>query len=224
MHITVYSVSGAPRPWRVLLGLAFKGIDYDIHTLQASKGEHKAPEYLKLNPRGTVPTVVADDLVIRDSLGALVWLDRAFPTTPLFGDTANAAANIWQIATESSDYLRGATNDALFPLLVQGKPFPAPDTEAGAATSAAIGKLKSECQRLEDLLDGQPYLAGEKPSAADAVSFPDVRLIERAVDTRFTDMDAYGMTDLAGQFPNLDAWKTRISRLPGYDKTTPSHW
>ena len=39
MQITVYSISGAPRAWRVLLGLTFKDIDYDMHLLQASKSE-----------------------------------------------------------------------------------------------------------------------------------------------------------------------------------------
>ncbi len=224
MQITVYTVSGAPRAWRVLLGLTFKGIDYDIHLLEASKGEHKTPEYLALNPRGTVPTMVADELVLRDSLGALAWLDRRFPEIPLFGESPETAADIWQTVFEANDYLRAAINDVFLPLLVQGQPFPRPDSQAGADTSASIERLRSECQRLEDLLKHQPYLAGETPSAADAVCFPEIRLIERAEDTKFGDMQAYGMTGLAAQYPNLDAWKSRISQLPGYEKTTPSHW
>lgn len=224
MQITVYSISGAPRAWRVLLGLTFKDIDYDMHLLQASKSEHKAPEYLALNPRGTVPTLVADDLILRDSLGALAWLDRQFPTHPLFGATPEMAANIWQIVLESNDYLRDATNDVLFPLLVQGLPYPPPDSEEGVATSTAVEKLKDECQQLENLLIGQMFLASDTPSAADAVCFPEIRLIERAVDTKFEDMQAYGMANFAEEYPNLEAWKTRISQIPGYQKTTPAHW
>ena len=224
MSITVYTVSGAPRGWRVLLGLTFKGIDYEIRLLEASKGEHKAPDYLALNPRGTVPTVVAGDLVLRDSLGILAWLDRRFPARPLFGETADQAAGIWQLVFESNDYLRNAVNDVLFSLLVQGQPFQDPGSEEGAIKAAAIERLGLECGRLEELLDGRPYLAGDTPSAADAVCFPEIRLIERAAETKHQDMQAYGMTDLARQYPNLDTWKSRIGKLEGYEKTTPVHW
>ncbi len=224
MQITVYTVSGAPRGWRVLLGLTFKRIDYDIRLLEASKGEHKAADYLELNPRGTVPTVVAGNIVLRDSIGSLAWLDRQFPDNPLFGKTADQAADIWQIVFEADDYLRTAINDVFFPLLVKGEPFPDPDTEEAAETTEAMERLRFECQRLEDLLDEQPYLAGNSASAADAVCFPEIRLIQRAVETRYDDMQAYGMTKLAEQYPNLDAWKSRISNLEGYQKTTPVHW
>ena len=37
----IYTISGAPRPWRVLLGLTFKELDYEIHYLQVSRREHK---------------------------------------------------------------------------------------------------------------------------------------------------------------------------------------
>ena len=81
MSITVHSVSGAPRPWRVMLGLAFKGLDFDIHYLEASKREHKAPAFLKINPRGTVPAMIADGVVLRDSTAILARPDRQYPAT-----------------------------------------------------------------------------------------------------------------------------------------------
>lgn len=36
MTLTVYNVSGAPRPWRVLVGLTLKGLDYEMHYLESS--------------------------------------------------------------------------------------------------------------------------------------------------------------------------------------------
>jgi len=124
MSITVYSVSGAPRAWRVLLGLTFKGLPHDINVLQASKKEHKSAEYLKIHPRGTVPALEYNGLILQDSIAILAWLDRQFPESPLFGETAGDAARIWQATLESCDYLRAATNDVLFSLLVLGKPVP----------------------------------------------------------------------------------------------------
>jgi hypothetical protein len=51
MPINVYSVSGALRVYRVLFELSFKGLDYNIKSLEASKKEHKSPEYLTTHSR-----------------------------------------------------------------------------------------------------------------------------------------------------------------------------
>ncbi|WP_444995112.1 hypothetical protein [Aliikangiella sp. IMCC44359] len=50
MAIKVYTISGVPRGWRVLVGLALKEIEYDVQYLQGSTNEHRAPAFLKINP------------------------------------------------------------------------------------------------------------------------------------------------------------------------------
>ncbi len=224
MSITVYSVSGAPRAWRVLLGLAFKGLDYEINLLQASKKEHKSPEYLEIHPRGTIPALDFNGLILRDSVGILAWLDRQFPDKPLFGTTADEAANIWQVAMEACDYLRAATNEVFFPLLQQGKPLPEQGSDSFNTMFAAAQTLKDECQQIENLLGDQPFIAGTVPTAADAICYPEIRLIERAIDTRSAEMQALELSSFDQTFPRLSAWKKRISELPGVDKTMPKHW
>ena len=57
MTLTLWTVSGAPSPWRVALGMAFKGIESETRLLSASRREHKLESYLKLNDRGTVPAL-----------------------------------------------------------------------------------------------------------------------------------------------------------------------
>lgn len=224
MTTIVYSISGAPRPWRVLLGLVFKGLDFTIQHLEASKGEHKGQEFLKINPRGTVPVLDADGTVLRDSIAILAWLDRRYPEKPLFGNTPEEAAAIWQITTECCDYLRRSTDGLLRPILVKGEALPGAGTENRAAWDAAAEAFHAECRLLEDLLEDRPYLAGGQPSAADAVAFPEIRLIERASDTKVDIMDALGFTTFADRYPGLAAWKTRVGGLPGVDRTLPYHW
>lgn len=224
MTITVYSVSGAPRGWRVLLGLTFKGLDYEIKYLEASKGEHKAEPFLTLNPRGTVPVLVQGDLVLRDSLGILAWLDSAYPEKPLFGQNPTETANIWQVTLECCDYLRATINDLLGPILVKGEPLPEAGTPERLAWEAAAAAYHKECDFLENLLSKNPFLAGAAPSAADAVAFPEVRLIERAVDTKPDIMAALGLQDTDKQYLRIAEWKRRISAVPGFDNTLPRHW
>ena len=224
MTITVYSISGAPRPWRVLLALAFKGLDFTIHHLKASKREHKAPEFLKLNPRGTVPVLDDDGTVLRDSIAALAWLDRRYPEMPLFGTTPDDAAAIWQITMDCSAYLRQAIDGLLRRPLVLGEPLPDAGTAERDDWEAAGEALHAECRQLEVLLMDEPYLGGRGASAADAVAFPEIRLIQRAADTKPDLMAALGFGACDDLYPQLAAWKARISALPGVDQTFPYHW
>ena len=224
MSITVYSVSGAPRAWRVLLGLAFKGLDYDVVLLQASKKEHKSPTYLQMNPRGTVPTVTCNEVLLRDSIATLAWLDRQHIDKPLFGETADEAANVWQITLEACDYLRKAINDLFFPLLVSGSTLPSQNSDEWLQWLKAVEVLKKECQHLENLLSENLFLAGNTPSAADAVCFPEICLIERALQTKPAEMEKLNLTSFFTEFLKLAQWKETVSELPNVDKTMPPHW
>lgn len=224
MTITIHTVSGAPRGWRVLLGLAFKGLEYDIRYLEASKGEHKAPEFLKLNPRGTVPVLEDGDILVRDSVGALAWLDRTYPEKPLFGSTKQEAAAVWQTTLECCDYLRDAANSLLFPILVEGKPLPDDGTQERDTLNTAAESMHRELTFLEGLLENGLFLVGSAPSAADAVAYPEVRILGRAIDTKPEIMKALGFSDMGSLYPRIKAWKARIGALPGFEKTLPRHW
>lgn len=178
MSLEIWTVSGAPSPWRAALGMAFKGLDYNVHLLSAAQKEHKSDAYLAINPRGTVPTVKNGDATLSQSVAILAWLDREYPAAPLFGDTPRDAALIWQRTMEVFDYLPGATSAVLSPIFFQGA------EEATDDLKNASEKLQSELAHLTGILDETPFLSGERPGAADAVAFPHVRLIQRAMETK----------------------------------------
>ena len=45
-------------PSKVAIVLDELGLEYNVVPTNTRKGEHKEPEYLKLNPNGRVPTLV----------------------------------------------------------------------------------------------------------------------------------------------------------------------
>lgn len=116
MDMKLWTISGAPSPWRVALALAFKGLSYETTMLSVAKQEHKSDPYLRLNPRGTVPTLESGSLRMNQSVVILAWLDREHPSTPLFGDTPTEAGHIWQTTMEIADYLPSATSKVLTPI------------------------------------------------------------------------------------------------------------
>lgn len=50
------------------------GIDIEIVTVDYKVGEHKTPEYLKINPMGRIPCLVDGDLNLAESGAILVYL------------------------------------------------------------------------------------------------------------------------------------------------------
>ncbi len=76
--LEVYTWEPNANSGKPLLMLKEKGVDFKYHYVDMGKREHHAPEYLKLNPSGTVPTVVHDGLVLTESSPSLEYLDAAF--------------------------------------------------------------------------------------------------------------------------------------------------
>jgi len=83
--LELYHYDHSTAAQKVRIALAEKGLEWKSHHLDTSvaKREHLSPEYLKINPRGIVPTLVHDGLVIRESQVILEYLEDAFPNPPL---------------------------------------------------------------------------------------------------------------------------------------------
>lgn len=76
MKLYITPTSG--NAWKVRLLLSMLKKDYETISLDTKKGEHKAPEFLKLNPRGQVPVLEDGDQVFWDSTACLVYLARKY--------------------------------------------------------------------------------------------------------------------------------------------------
>ncbi len=220
----LYTISGAPRGWRVQLALVIKGIDFEISFLEGSKREHKQEAYLAINPRGKVPTIEFNGQHITDSLGIMAWLDRQFPERPLFGSTPQEAGAIWSLTTDLEDFLRPAQHSLIFPLLVERKQLSEMTPKEHESFKEAANNLFKEIQSIEDRLRKTPFLCGEQISAADAVAFPELRIIQRAIDVVPESMEAFGFVNLKSQFPQIHQWMEGISAIPNFQKSLPGHW
>jgi glutathione S-transferase len=81
----LYHLPLSPYARKVRLVLAEKRLPFE---LQVEKVWERRPEYLDLNPAGTVPTLVEDSgLVIPDSAVICEYLDETYPETSLLGHT-----------------------------------------------------------------------------------------------------------------------------------------
>jgi glutathione S-transferase len=214
----LYWGSGSPYSWRAMLGLVLKGIDFESKQIQFSKGEHRAPEFLALNPRGKVPVLVDGDTVVYESLAILAYLERKRPEPALFGESPAEHGLVWRTIFEHDNHLAPVGNRFGGPAL-----FGRLDEKKEQVVEAAP-ELHAELGRIEDRLSSAPFLVGPRLSAADVVHYVSTQVLLRSLSKPgMAELDT-GFGDFEGRYPRIATWKASIDALPGVDSTYPPHW
>jgi glutathione S-transferase len=74
------------------IGLEETGAPYELEPVMLAKKQQQTPEYLKINPRGKVPTLSIDGKSLVENTAILTYLARKFPEKKLLpADEAEAA-------------------------------------------------------------------------------------------------------------------------------------
>jgi glutathione S-transferase len=128
------------------------------------KGEHRSPEFLKLNPAGKVPVLVDGDLVLNESVAIVLYLAEKYPEKGFLPSDAKARAEVdrWLLftVTELEQPLwRIAKHTSLLP---EARRIPADVALAG-------DDFKDMVPVLEEHLEGHEFVAGDRVTAADFV-------------------------------------------------------
>jgi glutathione S-transferase len=214
MSIDVYWSRGSPYCWRVLLALELKGLAYRSHRLDINLQEHKAPQMLAMNPRGRLPVLRDAGYVVFESLAVLYYLDRKYPSPPLFGNSPEEAAVILRVIEEFQAYTEADVMRIIDAVLRQRPP------KLSDALTHAMHVAASEARTIEGRLAKGDWIVGEAVSAADLMLYPCVRLLHRALmrpearelSARFLPAEVH--------YPGLARWMRRVESLPGYQRTT----
>lgn len=195
MSITLYFAPGT-RATRIAFLLEELGVPWEKVTLDLAQREHKAADYLALNPNGVVPTLKDGDTVIFESVAIALHLADRFaekglappPDSPLRGRYLSWM--VWSMTT-----LEPPIGDVY---LERMKPA---EQQSAAAVDAALARFRSSAQVLEGELTG-PFLLGESLSAADVM-----------VGCVLTFAGMLGMLD---GHPILRDYVARITARPAY--------
>ena len=143
------------------------GIEHRLERIDMDKKQQKTPEYLKLNPGGTVPTLVVDGTPMVESAAMLMWLAEQDPASRFVAGEGSRARR---------DYLQW------FMLLANGlqPPFrtwfypqePAGEDAADAAKENARLRIEAMWERVNTHLEHNgPYLCGAQLTAVDFFLF-----------------------------------------------------
>lgn len=161
MSVTIYGMA-VTRAGRCLWAAEELGIGYDHKPINMFAGEHKAPDYLAINPNGKVPALTDGKLTLFESLAINLYLAETYGKTSLQPKDAagRAIANQWSmwVLTECEKPLLAAILHT-FGIMGYEKSQAKVD-EQRAALEPQLGVLNAA-------LNGQDYLLGADFSIAD---------------------------------------------------------
>ncbi|KAL5321802.1 hypothetical protein ACEPPN_009765 [Leptodophora sp. 'Broadleaf-Isolate-01'] len=188
---------------KVLAGLDLLGTQYELKHINYFTGEHKSPEYLKINPNGTVPSASdGPDFNITES-NAILQYAADLNGSIYYPKDLKARANVnrW-LLWEASVWF-----PSCYVYLVEYVVKPLLKSEPD---QSIIDAQAPKWNQLASVLDAQlaktKYLVGDEVTIADiAVAAP---------------MHLHKASRLpVDQHPNLKRWMTQIEKLPAWQKT-----
>ena len=189
----LYDLELSGNSYRVRLLLSLLGRKHELVTVNLMKGEHREPWFLKLNPRGQVPTLDDDGTVVWDSMAILVYLARKYGGEKWLPLDAKEMAEVMQ-------WLAVMENETLYGLgkarVICKFKFP-----GNLEDAQLLGRKGLDV--LEQRLAAYQWLALDRPTIADIGCFPYVALASEGE----IPLDAY---------PSVRSWIDRIKSLPGF--------
>ncbi|NOZ67330.1 MAG: glutathione S-transferase [Alphaproteobacteria bacterium] len=191
--IKFYSFALSGHSHRVDLMLNLLGLPHENITIDLMKGEQKTPEFLALNPFGTVPALEDDGVILGDSNAIILYLAKKYGGDKwLPEDPAQAAEVQGWLTVAASKIASGPASARL--VTVFGASL---DHEATKATANALFAV------MDKALSDRRFLIGDQVTIADVAGYS---YIAHAPEGGVS-LDPY---------PNIRAWLGNIEALDGF--------
>jgi glutathione S-transferase len=142
------------------------GEPHELVKVDIEKGEHRQPEYLKLNPGGVVPTLVIDGVPLGESAALCMALAERHPQAgfaPAAGHAQRATYLSWMFFL--SNTLQTAYHNWFYP------DQPAGQGAVEAVKASARRRIEASLERVNRrVADSGAYVLGDRVTAADFVT------------------------------------------------------
>ncbi len=230
--LALYHFDRSTAAQRVRLQLAEKGLAWESRYIDpglAKRQQHDA-DYLKLNPRGVVPTLIHDGRAIRESIVIMEYIEDAFPEPALRPADlfARAEMRLWMKLVDEHLHVDSRTIGqcvAMRHLLIEADPellkthYAAMPEEVRRDNDAinnklgldspllpgAISRFKRLFTDIDRTVRDQPFLAGETLSLADL-----------ALVVYVGRLRSFQLGPMLEELKNLMAWFDRIKARPSW--------
>jgi glutathione S-transferase len=169
------------------IGAPYEAIKIDRAALQA-------PQFLALNPYGTVPVLIDGDFVLTQNVAIMYYLAERHPEARLL---ANGSARGRAEVMRWLSFLNSDLHPAFKPIFAPQRIHPDP-AAASVLADTARAQIRKYLGRLEGQLEGREWLV-DRRSVADPYLFVMLRWARRL------DVDTQGLNSLRRFFERMQA-------------------
>lgn len=200
--------------YKPVIFLEEAGVPYELTYIDFARKEQKAPDYVRLNPNGRIPTIVDrgnGDFAVFES-GAILWY-----LAEKFGRFLPEDANA---RSETLQWLMFQMA-GVGPMMGQAMYFQRIAAPNGHEEPFSIRRYVDESRRLLEVLDrrlqGREWLAGDMYTIADMATYPWARAYPWA------EVPVDGLDNLAAWFDRIDA-RPAVQKALTIPKAVPAFW
>ncbi len=203
----LYTFFRSSAAFRARIALNLKGLQYESLPKAFARNEHRAPDYLALNPQGLIPALAVDGVVIAQSLAIIEYLNDRHPEPPLLPADPLDRARVRSMALAIACDIHPLNNLRVLNYLRDELK----QDDAGVGTWYRHW-IAAGFQGLE--LQAREFSAAGSYCFGDAVSLADVCLVPQMFNARRF------KTDLT-PFPTLLGISTHLESLPAFAAARP---
>ncbi len=199
----------SPYSRKVRVALREKALDFE---LKSEKVWERRPEFLALNPAGTVPVLVEENgAVIADSVAITEYLDEAYPDTiKLLPDSAGERAEARRlIAWFDEKFGREVTRNLVGEKLM--KRFLVRSAPDSSAIRAGKENVKTHLGYIAYLSERRNWLAGDRFTLADIAAAAQVSCVDYLGDVPWD------------EHPLAKDWYARVKSRPSFRPLLADH-
>lgn len=139
------------------------GLPYSTEKLDLMAGDQRKPEYLKLNPRGRVPTCVVDGRVITENVGIMSYFAGGYPKAKLWPDDTFHQA----LAVSTMSWLSNTVH-ATYGHVVRPARYVDGEAHQEAVKAKARESFEGYLREIDGLLAGRKWAIGDHYTCVDA--------------------------------------------------------
>jgi glutathione S-transferase len=195
-------VIGVTRDLRVTWALEETGLAHRLALIDGARGQHREPDYLKVNPFGTIPAIEDDGFSLFESGAILVYIATKSGKLAPRDDKARALSAQWAFAAVNT------VEPPLIEIFAIDK-FSSDQDWAKARRPVRVEQAQARLAALEKALAGKPFLTGDEFGIADILMTSVLRFVQH--------------TDLLAGLPNVTAYKARCQKRPAFEKALHDH-
>jgi glutathione S-transferase len=138
-----------------LISLYESGAEFDVKTVNMRRQEQLSPDYLKMNPKHKVPTLLIDGQPQTENVAMALWMARAFPNAGILPPDPDTAVKAISIMAWCASGIHPHLSRINSPL----KFCDTPGSEEGTKRMAAR-ELDHVFEVANDMLAGREYFFG----------------------------------------------------------------